>query len=225
MVTAVPAAGERSLRDAVQLAVAELPTAQDRQQHVVVVAAGADESSSAGWAAVRAQADRRGVLIDVIDLSTTRSLPAAGQQCPGLVAAEDAAAAGRSAAERIVDRRRLLLPEVDDSAPITMTVAVDGLDASAVVGRRTDITGSQPPPSEPDGGSDPVGVGTLLLSFLVGLIGLGALLLGVTARSPRAVTWRQATGDLVRAGRDSVAERNTPDHVPVASRARRPGAG
>ncbi len=223
VVTSVPAAGERSLTDAVLLAVRQLPTVAGRQQHVVIVAAGADESSSAEWAAAGSLAARRGVLVDVIDLSRTGALPAAEQQCPGPVAAEDATAAGTSIGERIADRRRLLLPEVDDES----TDHDDGLGrrerASALVGRRTDITEPQPS-AGPRGGFAPVGVGTLLLSFLVGLIGLGALLLGVTARSPRTVTLRRATGDLVRAARDSVAERDAPDvarRVPRAEARRR----
>ena len=195
----------------------------DRQQHVVVVAAGADESSSAGWAArqLAGRSPRRA--LDVIDLSSYRSLPAAGQQCPGAVAAVDS----RSRRQATASNGSRTGAGWCCRKSTTVRGSGDGgvrrpAAPPRLVGRRPDIRGSRRP-SRRDDGFAPVGVGTLLLAFVVGLLGLGALLLGVAARSPRAVTLAAGHGDLARAGR-ALREREGCRTTPVGCRGRRPGA-
>ncbi len=189
---AVPAAeatrpaGPGALVDAILLAVQELPSDPKRQQHVVVVAAGPDEASTADWESARSLIARRGVAFDVLDLASVPSLPTAGGQCPGQLPADDAAAAGRNLAVQIADRRRLVLPFLDARPNVVVTVSDAGMSSSTTLARRDSASG----PNRPIRGSDDegqLGVGTLLLALLVGLIGLAVLLFGVTARSPRAV--------------------------------------
>ena len=158
-VEAARPSGQGALLDAILMAVGELPTNPRRQQHVVVVAAGPDESSAADWEAAQSLVARRGVALDVLDLASVPSLPDAGAQCPGQVPAADAAATGATLATQIADRRRLVLPFLDERPSVVATLSYAGTSASTTLVRREDAAvADQPVRGSDDAGQ--LGVGT-----------------------------------------------------------------
>jgi hypothetical protein len=163
------------------------------------------------------------VALDVLDLAPPPSLPEAGAQCLGAVSAETAGEAGAALATRIADRRLLVLPPIDATSPVQATLSYDGITGSTVLERRGAPTDSQRPVqrAEPSG---QLGVGTLVLAFLIGLVGLAVLALALTARSQRGARVRAAAGEVVQARLAQIRERKVPDeqrHVPRAEARRR----
>ena len=206
--------GAGALNDAVILAVQQLPADPVRQQHVVVLAAGPDTQSTQDWASVRSLLDRRGVSLDVIDLTSSRSMPEAGTQCPmptesaGGGAAEVAAA---KVAASILDRRRIVLPEVDPGAPLRVTVAFGGVSRSATLTRRGDsavdsVAVRRTPHSA-------VGSEALVLALLLGLLAISAFLLLNLWRTERGRTIRRAAVAVLSAALQRFGERGVPDEA------------
>ena len=112
------------------------------------------------WPAAGSLATRRRVLVDVIDLSRTGSLPAAGRRCPAWSAAKDATAAGASIGDRSPIGAACCFPKWREP---TVTMTAGRRDARLRVRRTSNgHHGPQPPPGPR---ASPCRVGTLLLLF------------------------------------------------------------
>ena len=224
LVAELPNRGSSAIVDAVLAAVRLLPADPSRQQHLVVVAAGRDQTSAADWGAASALLERRRVVLDVIDLATDApSLPAAGVQCPGAIAPETAAAAGAALAGQIADGRLMVLPPLSGTAPATVTVSRAGITAGTVLQRRAAAPVPEPI-SEPAQRRDPAGAGTLIMAFVVGLVGLAAVLAVTMALSARGRAARAAARELLRIAGTRRREWRVPDDartMPVAEVSRR----
>jgi hypothetical protein len=220
----LPNRGSSAIVDAVLAAVRLLPADPSRQQHLVVVAAGQDQSSAADWGVASALLERRRVVMDVIDLATDApSLPAAGVQCPGAIAPETAAAAGAALAGQIADGRRMVLAPLSGTAPATVTVSLAGVTAGTVLQRRAAAPAPKPN-TEPAQRTDQVGAGTLIMALVVGLAGLAAVLAVTMALSPRGRQARAAARELLRIAGTRRREWRVPDDartMPVAEVGRR----
>lgn len=123
-VDALPTGGATDLPAAIRAAIDQLPAAVGRQQQVVVIAGGPGQVADTSWSPVSAVLTRRGIPLDVLDLSSTGpSLPQAGRQCPGAVAPDGAVAAATALADEVAARRLVRLGPVTGTAPLVVTVS------------------------------------------------------------------------------------------------------
>ncbi|MBA2768174.1 MAG: VWA domain-containing protein, partial [Sporichthyaceae bacterium] len=211
--------GRAALNDAMILAVQQFPADPVRQQHVVVLAAGPDAASGQGWDSVQSLLQRRGVSLDVIDLTSARSVPDAGPQCPvrresgGGVAGSAASAeeAAAKVAASILDRRRVILPELDPAPPLLVTVEIGGVSRSTTLARRGD------PAADSVGlrrtRHAAVGSEALVLALLLGLVAISVFLVLILWRTERGKISRRAAGAVLAAGWQRVGERGVPDEA------------
>lgn len=214
--------GENALADSAILAANELGMDSARQQHIVVVAGGPDAVSLTPWSTVQRILLRRGIAVEVVDVSPDGSaLPAAGAQCPGPVAAGAETAAGESVAARILDRRQVVLPRVDPARPLVVTLHSGASTATTVLAGRDEQSTLPTKQSGPSGGA---GIGTLLLAFVVGILGLAALLVVIVVRSDRTGTSRRALATVTTSAFHYLRERSLADEsrlLPHAELSRR----
>ena len=210
--------GGGAIIDAVELANIMLPPGSGRHQHIVVVASGRDESQTP-WAEVGDLLSRRGIALDVLDLSAQRAIPGAGAQCPTSPVAAQPLADGHEVGAAIASQHLLVVDgRVDATAVLTVRQGDRQVAAKVSLPRQGSPLGRATLRQAPSSG---VGVGTLFGAFGIGLFVLLFCLGGLALRNPQAKVVRAAAADVREASRAVRHDPSPPGSPQRAEAARR----
>lgn len=169
--------------NAVALAADVLTTTEARSRHVVLISTGRGDSRGDIVQAVRAL-DQSGTRLHAVGIGRPVQRAWRGQ-CPSVVGAGQAAAAGSLLALRVTESYEVVPVRADPSVPLTVRLHSGVVDVSAqarALGPVTAVRGTRLEGPQPTGAGR--GVGGWLL---VGLAVVAALVLGVVLLSPLAL--------------------------------------